>query len=130
MQRLVPANETKKGKRTWNWNMPDGKQITIYQRYRDEEFGNHFHKGGDPSKNPERFLLLNGIVYFWLEDKNGHRYTMVLDATDGPVEIMIRPYILHGARALADCCFIEYRQSKFDPAHTDTYPEEIFRETH
>ncbi|MBI1957318.1 MAG: hypothetical protein HYS44_02575 [Candidatus Niyogibacteria bacterium] len=126
---LVPANPANdKGQRTWTWDS-FGRYTTVYRRRKGEEFGGHFHKGDDPAKNPELFLLLSGAVLVKLVDKDGRVSEEFLNASGGPVELVIHPWIFHEVKALEDCVFIEDRgPSKFDPDRPDTYPVSEFPE--
>ena len=126
---LDPANMTnERGKRTWEWKQDDGRQTTLCVRIEGESFGNHFHKGDDPAKNPELFLLLEGKVWIRFTDKNGAREVATLDATEKPIELTIMPFVLHELKAIARCKYIETRPNHFDPNHPDTYPlEEFYR---
>jgi oxalate decarboxylase/phosphoglucose isomerase-like protein (cupin superfamily) len=128
IQKLNPANEhTSRGMRTFETIVPEAVQCTTYFRTAGEEFGAHFHKGDDPSKDPELFQLVFGKMEFHLKDKYGGERSLEIDATDGvPILMFIQPYILHHARAITDVIFIELRKTYFDPAYTDTYPPEEF----
>ena len=119
--------ETPKGSRTWEWLVPDGKrQITVYKRLDGEIAGEHFHKGEDPSKNPEYFLLVSGKIRFEFINESGTLHQVELSAENGPVELIIYPFALHRATPLTDCCFIEYRKTIFDPEKSDTFGPEHF----
>ncbi len=127
MKAVPPANPSDpRGLRTWEWHVETGKQITVFRRFRGETFGNHFHKGGDPSKNPERILLVSGTMEVELLDRNGAYKKEDLRTEKGPVEFSIEPWVLHRYRAAADCLYIEYRITRFDPQAPDTYPPEEF----
>lgn len=115
-----PNND--RGRRTWNWE-----KTAIYFRKKDEVFGGHFHKGDDPSKNPERFLLLCGAVQVDLEDQLGGKRTFAIFAGSGPIKLTIPPYTLHTLTALEDCWFLESRVTPFNPESPDTYPKEDFK---
>lgn len=120
---LVPANPSNdRGLRTWKWGL-----TTVYFRQQGEVFGGHFHEGIDPSKDPEKFLLLTGTVEVSLEDQEGHNRSFVLAAGSGPVELAIPPRVLHTLVALVDCWFIENRVTPFNPELPDTYLREDFR---
>ncbi len=124
---LAPANPgNERGKRTWEWKMPDGPQVSVYRRLKGERFGFHFHKGDDPSKNPERFLLLAGVMYAEFLNTDGDEWRATLDAGSGPVELVIQPWVLHRMQALEECAHIEYRVNPFDPTRPDTYPAAEF----
>lgn len=118
---LQPANlSNDRGRRTWEWKISDGRQITVYSRRAGEVFGMHFHKGEDPSKNPERFLLLSGRVR--VRFSSGKKKSVkILDANLNPVELIIYPNVLHEFTAETDCLYIEYRLTHFDPNSPDTY---------
>ncbi|MDP3726343.1 MAG: hypothetical protein Q8R36_04065 [bacterium] len=119
--------KTPKGRNTWEWHTSDnGRQITVYRRFAGELAGSHFHKGEDPSKNPEYFLLISGIVEFESVDVLGNYEQIVLSAHNGPVELVIQPNVLHRMRIVADCCFIEDRVTRFNPEKPDTFPPSEF----
>lgn len=115
-----PANE--KGKRTFEIKFRNGHQITYCLRKAREEVGKHFHKGSDPSKNPEVSILLSGTIHLFLCYPNGHKQERVITANLGPTIIEIEPLVGHTFICLTDCVFVEYRVTHFDPAHTDCYP--------
>lgn len=119
--KLNPVNpDNERGKRTWEWDQP-GYRITAFRRKKGEEFGNHFHQGLDPEKNPERILLLSGKIAARFVTRNGTESHCILDATDGPVELTIYPWTFHAMKALTECHFIEHRVRPFDPTQSDTY---------
>lgn len=127
IQALSPWRpETPKGSRTWEWLLPDGRQITVYKRLSKEEAGSHFHKGEDPAKNPELFLLTSGEIIFEFVDSKGAHFTKRLSAKNGPVELIIHPYVLHRATPLTKCSFIEYRTTRFNPEKPDTWEPKHF----
>jgi hypothetical protein len=127
LRTLIPANpRNERGKRTWEWKMPDGRQVSVYRRLKGERFASHFHKGDDLSKNPERFLLVAGAMYAEFLDMDGDEYVEIFDALQGPVELVIQPWVLHRMKALEDCLYVEYRVRPFDPEAPDTYPAEEF----
>lgn len=117
-----------KGKRTWEWKQDDKRQISVYFRKKGET-GSHFHKGEDPSKNPEEFLLVSGKMRFKLTDKNLEETKFILDATQKPIELIISPYVLHEYEVLEDSLYIKYRLTWFNHEKPDTFPaEEFFKE--
>lgn len=125
---LQPANNSERGKTTWEWKDPRGHQITVYLRYKGQHFAEHFHKGDDPAKNPDQFLLIKGKMSAVFKDLDGNTCETTFDATPGnPVLITIEPWILHGMVALEDCWYFEYRPRYFDPKNPDTYPMEEFK---
>lgn len=128
VRKLIPANpDTPRGLRTFEHHFPSATQCTTYYRESGEEFGGHFHKGDDPSKDPEIFQLISGVIEFFFTDKAGGKRTIRVDATDcTPVEVLISPFLLHSARAISDVIYVEFRSTRFDPAHPDIYPPEEF----
>ena len=118
-----------KGRRTFEWKMPKGQQVTVAYRNGGEQFGGHFHKGEDPDKKPERLLLVSGKIAMILLDAEGRAEGMVHGATSRvPVEIVIPPGFLHYVKAITNCIFIEYRNAQFNPAKSDTYGADEFRD--
>ena len=127
IRRLPTANPSMpRGKHTWEWKMREGTQVTALQRQKGEFFGNHFHKGADPSKNPERILLLVGVMKVEFLSRKGDYTEKVLDATNGPVELLVWPWHLHRFEGIEQCFYIEYRSTHFNPEAPDTYPAEDF----
>ncbi|OGY97495.1 MAG: hypothetical protein A2128_03030 [Candidatus Liptonbacteria bacterium GWC1_60_9] len=127
LRALAPANAgNERGKRTWEWKMTDGPQVSVYRRLKGERFASHFHMGFDPSKNPERFLLLAGVMYAEFLDRDGNEWRATLDAGSGPVELVMQPWVLHRMQALEECVYVEYRVKPFDPSAPDTYPAAEF----
>ena len=101
----------------WSKNIP-GLQITLYKRKKGSTCGNHYHKGEDKSKNPERFLLINGLLQ--IEAKNAIKQTMK-KKIEAVSEILIYPNVLHSFYPLTDIIYIEYRSTVFDPNNKDVY---------
>ena len=132
MRGLPPANPlNEKGKRTWERPLEipmlrPNHHVTVYFRKRGEKFAGHFHKGDDPSKNPEYFLLLRGKIQIRFQTKGGQKREVNVDASKGPAELTIQPLVLHSMRAIADCWYLEYRPRKFDPVKPDVYPPSEF----
>ncbi len=128
IRELHCANENNpRGKTTFEWRHQDGRQITVYYR----KYGNtselHFHKGEDPSKDPEYFLLLSGELEFYFQTTEGEEGKFVVSAIEGaPQEIIIPPYVLHQITPLTDICYVEYRSTLFDPNSSDCYTKEEF----
>lgn len=120
-----PSND--RGQRTWMWSPKSDQHISVFSRRKGEEFGGHFHKGEDSAKNPEFFLILSGRIWIKFTDLFGGVFEITLDASEGPVELVIYPWILHEMTALEDCVFIECRgASKFNPEKSDSYPASEF----
>ena len=127
IKKIEPANDSNpRGKRTWEWHLTNGKQISAMRRLKGEVFGNHFHKGDDPSKNPEFILFLDGKAIIEFLDKNGKYSSEQIDAASGPLEIVIEPWVLHRLIGETDVLYIESRLSRFNPDSPDTYSAEEF----
>lgn len=124
-RKLEPIAVQEKGK-TYEWckNLP-GLQISFYERAKGALFACHYHTGSDPSKNPERFLILSGTVEVsWKELSGGHGKFVA----HAPSEILVGPYVYHEFRALEPVLFIEYRSTVYDPQNTDSYTLEEFQQ--
>lgn len=91
-QSLKPVNETDpKGKNTWEWKFRDGRQITVYRRPRGFVTC-HVHSGSDPSKNPERMLLLYGkaqITFYRPGREDNSMESIICSAIKNPEVITI-----------------------------------------
>lgn len=97
----------------------DAKQITVLFRKAGTISGNHYHKGEDPSKNPEKFFIIKGKMKLTAENLEGE--LLWEDIVDDLTEIRIPPYVKHTFEALEDTWFIEYRKTVFDEKNSDTY---------
>jgi len=100
-----------------------GQQVSIYNRGKDKLFGDHFHKGDDPSKNPERFFLARGRVRVQAWNPAGEELDIEVDEGS---EILIDPGVLHRFTPLEDVIFLEYRCTVFDRERPDSYPAEYY----
>lgn len=118
IEKINPADPNDKRGNTFEWKFEDGRQITIYYRKRDCEFGNHYHKGRDPSKNPEKFFIIQGKIRANFITPQGKRITKTVK---GREVILIYPNLVHSMKALEDTIFIEYRITHFDKNSPDTY---------
>lgn len=107
---------------TYEWckGLP-GKQVSVYTRHKGVIFGNHYHTGKDPSKNPERFFLIQGKIRLTVW-KHGQSEKFTTKLGDG-TELLLYPYIWHVMEALTDVIFIEYRSKEFDREKPDTFTE-------
>lgn len=118
MMRINGVNPGDPRGRIWEWRGENGKQVTILERKKGVLFGQHYHKGEDPSKNPERIFLAHGRVRvrFECDGEKDEQYIF-----DPGTIIHIYPYVYHEFKAFEDCVLVEYRETIFDPAHPDTY---------
>lgn len=100
------------------WKGLSARQITAYTRKAGAVFGQHFHTGSDPAKDPELFFLIAGSVELRAEDGvTGDKDVYTLTPGD---MLEIDPGIWHELTALTDAVFIEHRSTEFDPAQSDT----------
>ncbi len=118
---LVPATRNDKGT-TLEWRRPNkaASQITVYQRHNQQNFGGHYHRGQDPSKNPEILLLLAGRLKLTVENLAGDREEIVVEENQ---QIVIQSNIAHWLEALTGrVTILEWRLTPFNPQQSDTYP--------
>lgn len=112
----IPVSGDSRGA-IFEWKLPDNHQITVCVRRKGVK-GGHFHRGEDPSKNPERIFVAEGkmeIVVSW-EDKTER---IVLNQGDS---MEIYPFVRHSFTFLEDTIVLEYRVNYFDKGRSDTYP--------
>ena len=124
LHKLSTANEQDQRGVTYEWckGLP-GLQVTIYQRKKGSICGNHFHKGDDPSKNPERFFLVQGTMRLKAWNLHGEHMNCLVEAG---TEMILEPNVLHSLEAQTDVTYIEYRSTVFNKAKPDCYPAELF----
>lgn len=115
MYKLNPVDSTnERGRRTWNWDFGDKGQVVVFHRKAGENFGAHFHKGLNPSKDPECLLLVSGKMRADFKGPRQAEWTTVdIDAVAGPMEIVIPKKVLHAFFAYTDVLYIEYQTIKF-----------------
>jgi hypothetical protein len=124
---LKPANpKNARGKRTWEYKMSNGSQISFYSRLKGEKLGNHFHKGKNPSKNPEIIIFTSGIVQLKLIYLSGKQKTIIINATKSPQKLLLSPYILHLFEVKTNCTYVEYKPTWFNKKSLDTFSEAEF----
>lgn len=98
-------------------------QITSIERAQGVVFGNHFHKGEDPSKKPEIFMLLSGTLELLVQNKfAGQEARNIIHAGTG---VTIEPHILHTFIPLSKVVGIEVRITEYKPKF-DTYSAEEY----
>jgi len=123
IHRLFSASPDDPRGDVFEWKISDGHQITLYRRRAGEYFANHAHTGRDPSKNPERFLLISGKVKATFITRDGREDSAVIEAVSS---VEIYPDVFHEMEALEDCVFIEYRVTHFDRKDPDALSREVF----
>ena len=99
-------------------------QLSIYNRKSGVTFANHFHKGADPSKNPELFVVTRGEVE--VAAYNNHTQERDTFTLTAGMVIALEPYVLHVFKALSDVCLVEPRVTCFNEQTPDTYPAEEY----
>jgi quercetin dioxygenase-like cupin family protein len=81
------------------------RELVVVERNKGTVSGDHYHRGLDESKNPERLFVVKGRVN--LDVKNlstGEKSSQII----GPLtELRIYPNVYHRLDALEDCVFIE-----------------------
>ena len=102
----------------FEWKLPDGRQITVCLRKKGIKTGGHYHKGKDPSKNPEKIFIAAGKVKLTLIPPDKQAESVVLRAGDS---VTIQPNIWHRFEILEDSVIIEYRITYFDRSNPDTF---------
>ncbi len=96
-----------------------GQQVTVFTRNSGAVFGNHFHKGLDPSKDPEYFFLIQGeMTLSFYDGRTGQREIVPLV---GGQLLTLEKGIYHSFEAMTDVIYIEHRKTIFDPAHSDCF---------
>ena len=124
INKIPPINPNDARGPTYEWckGLP-GLQTSIYIRNPGFVCGNHYHKGHDPSKNPERFFLIEGeAILVATNPENQVLEEIVEDGT----ELLIYPNILHKLQPTTRIYFLEYRSTPFDSQNSDTYPAETY----
>ena len=125
IKKYIPVDPKDPKGVTYDWCKGEtGLQVTICKRKKGIIFGNHYHKGEDPSKNPEKIFLINGKVRMKAENKLGQRFDIIIEED---CEIIIQPNVLHIFEALTDVAFIEYRSTVYDKEKPDTYPANTYK---
>lgn len=90
--------------------------MLLASRKAGAEFGNHWHQGKSPSKNPEKLLLLSGRMKVWLKHlDSGQEEEHTLESQH---VVYIFPRVLHRFKALEDCQFLEFNSLEAHVADT------------
>lgn len=108
----------------YEWKHEDGRQITVCVRKAGIKSGGHYHKGEDPSKNPEKLFVTLGKAKIKLK---GLCPGAVIEEKllEGGDMVIILPNIAHQLEILEDAIILEYRITHFDKSKPDTYPVEV-----
>lgn len=115
---IEPAGKDTRGP-TFEWvKGRNTRQITFCERATGTVSGNHYHRGDDASKNPERVIILSGRVR--LIACNGAE--CIDELVDPWSEITIAPLIAHSYIPADPAIFAEQRSTLFHSTRADTYP--------
>ena len=95
-------------------------QVTASKRYAGTKSGDHFHKGGSPSRNPEINFILAGKGVFEIHDWRNDRINLNLEVKEGDL-ITIPPIVYHTLHAVTDIIILERMVVPFDPNNSDIY---------
>src|SRR3989338_2725982 len=101
-----------------------GMQVTYCTRNAEKIFGDHYHRGDDPSKNPERVVLLSGSCAFIA--CNGVE-TEIHFLNQTTLEIIIQPSVIHAFFPRENISFIEYRSTVYNHENNDTFTFGTFK---
>jgi hypothetical protein len=95
-----------------------GKALSIFRK-EGTVFGNHYHSGTEPTKNPEIFWLLHGTLK--VEYRALHSSTWEEVELSGPTKVDFYPNVIHRVTALSDTCMLELNslQAHIDDTHRD-----------
>lgn len=124
--KIAPVSRDSRGETRELFTGLPGRQMVLYKRKKGAVFGRHFHKGIDPSKNPERMFIISGRLEFFAYD--GQSGETLRTKISGNTYLTIAKGIYHEMRALSDVFFIEYRSTIFDKENPDTFPQEDYDE--
>jgi dTDP-4-dehydrorhamnose 3,5-epimerase-like enzyme len=100
-----------------------GRQVTLYKRKKGASFANHFHKGIDPSKDPELFFVVSGKVTLFAKNKHGEEFECTVEDL---TFLTIDKNVYHEFVALTDVVFLEYRCTQFDSDNSDCFSKEEY----
>jgi|SRR3989344_6367176 len=88
------------------------KETLIMTRKKGSIFGNHYHTGKDPTRNPEIQYLLKGKLRLTAKDmKSGKTESFIVEEN---AEIRIAHMIAHKFEALEDCIVLEFHNEISD----------------
>jgi dTDP-4-dehydrorhamnose 3,5-epimerase-like enzyme len=124
IEKIEPADPNDTRGPTFGWKHSDNREIVVIVRKKGSILGGHFHKGKDPSKDPEKFLIAKGKLRSTFVNKYGSSKTTILRQGD---IFTIYPYVNHTFEVLSDAVIIEYRITHYNKDDPDTFPEkELF----
>ncbi len=106
------------------------REIVFFERLSGVVCGQHGHRGTDPSKRPEKFVLVCGKVEFTFTTETGEEIAVILNPWD---MIIIQPMedvaVVHTVTVLkGPAVWAEARSTLFDPENPDAFSmEELIR---
>ncbi|MFH1788591.1 MAG: hypothetical protein ABH834_04350 [Candidatus Altiarchaeota archaeon] len=113
----APSSEDDRGRITKYLLAEPAEEVVVVERKKGTVSGNHYHKGLDPSKNPESLYLVKGKVRFKAKNlETGEETEEVLEPL---TEVRTYPRVYHRLEALQDCIFLEV--NKKAGAHGDLF---------
>lgn len=120
VEHLEPVASSERGQVYEIFRGETARQISIFVREAGEVAGQHYHKGNDPAKDPEKFLVLDGNGL--LKARNSSLDEEISVQVGEYTKIEIYPEIEHAIYPKEDMVFLEYRRTEFDEENPDTYP--------
>ncbi len=95
-----------------------GKVLSIFRK-EGTVFGNHYHSGSEPTKNPEIFWLLHGALK--VEYRSIHATNWEEVEIIGPTKVDFYPNVIHRVTALSNAYMLELNslQAHIDDTHRD-----------
>jgi len=98
-------------------------EIPVFYRKKGTHPPGHFHKGTDLSTDPQKVIILEGKVKFFLTYPNSKKEETI--CTKGEV-IEIPKKVFHEYEVLENAIFAEVRLQKYDKDNIDNYSYEEF----
>ena len=121
LEKINPADPNDLRGPTYGLSVPGTIEITIVDRNKGFKFGGHYHKGDDPSKNPEKLFLAKGKMNAIFVSKDNNKTELTLEA---PVFLTIFPGTHHLFEALDNVIIVEARTTRFNKDYPDSYASE------
>lgn len=108
-----------------NWSVAhfDLVEIPFFYREKGVKPDGHFHKGEDPSFDPQHIIVVHGSLKIIAKDTNNRSEEFVLNSGDMAI---IPRLVFHEYETLDYTIFCEPRISEYDPDRTDKYPWDEF----
>lgn len=91
-------------------------ELPVFYRSKGANPEGHFHKGTDPSYDPQYIYVIKGSLEITCIDPNGDQKVLVLEERD---MVVIPKMVYHKYLALEDTIFLEPRFEKYDINNVD-----------